>query len=128
MASLKKMMVIFITIITLQSYANQLKPNYVLPRLNTTDYCFEKSSKIGGGTISTEIDMRGEQHVTVNTENPKENVVSVFIVDSIGIGTVFEGCMSQKCSYKIKNILLPGVHTATVRTNTGRIFIRSFEI
>jgi len=81
-----------------------------------------------GGTISTETDMRGEQQITVNTENPRENVLSVFIVDGAGRGTVFEGCMLQKCSYKFKSILSSGVHTGTVRTDTGRAFTRSFEI
>ena len=81
-----------------------------------------------GGTITTDIDMRQNQVLIVDTNDPAILITSVIVEDAVGNKTTFNPCGNSECEYVISGVLSPGEYTAFVETNTSETFTGGFEV
>jgi len=115
MVILQKLVVVFATIVISQF------------QLNLSKLSAFTVHEIGGGTINTEIDMRGSLHLNLNTDTPTVFITKVIIKSSSGEEIALEGCMLQKCSYNIEHLPPSVFYTATAITGAGWSFSGSFR-
>lgn len=120
-------MVVLLAIIITQSQLNLSLLSVFTIKESAANHAGTSYGKIGGGTINTENDMRGEQHLILNTDNPTVFIMKTVITSSDGEEIVLEGFMMQKCSYNIEHLLETGLYTATAITNSGWSFSGSFQ-
>jgi len=127
MVILKKLVVIFTATIISQFQLNLSVLSVFTVQEIATTHVSMFPKKIGGGTINTEIDMRGNLHLHVNTDNPTASIIKVVVISSSGEEVVLEGCMLQKCSYNIEHLPLSVFYTATAITDANWSFSDSFQ-
>lgn len=124
---LQKLVVVFITIVMSQSQLN-LSVLYLFTIVESpVKHNSISHEKVGGGTINTEIDMRGNLRLNVNTNTPTAFITEVIVESSNGRKIVLKGCIAQKCSYNIEYLPTNIFYTVTTITDMGWSFSDSFQ-
>lgn len=119
---MQKLVVVFTAIVISQFQLNLSELSVFIPHAIVGI----SPKKIGGGTINTEIDMRGNLYINLSTDTPTAFITKVIIKGSNEEEMVLEGCMLQKCSYNIEH-LPPSVFYVMAITDTGGSFSGYFQ-
>jgi len=127
MVILQKLMVVFTAIVISQFQLNLSVLSVFTTHEISADYAIMSPKKSGGGTINTEIDMRGNLYLNLNTDTPTAFITEVIIKSSDGRKIVLKGCMLQKCRYNIEHLPPNIFYTVTAITDVGWSFSDSFQ-